>query len=180
MRTPLLKRRVPRDHDAHMMLLSPLLRLLLVDELTREMTVDIGGRARQLTLLAPADSLSRFPAGALWPSGTALASALAGGGEGSERLGGLCAGARVLELGCGLGAAGVAAAAAGASSVTFSDGDRAACALAARSCALDGARRGGDGGVAAVDALRIDWADEATWPPAGQFDLVLGADLSKL
>ena len=36
----------------------------LVDEVTREMTVDVGGRARQLTLLAPADSLARFPAGA--------------------------------------------------------------------------------------------------------------------
>ena len=37
-----------------MMLLAPLVRLLLVDEVTREMTVDVGGRARQLTLLAPA------------------------------------------------------------------------------------------------------------------------------
>ena len=163
-----------------MLLALPVLLSLGAREDVRELTLTLGGHRRALTLLAPRDDLARFPAGALWPSGTALARALAGGVgwyAGAEQYGAVAQGAAVLELGCGLGAAGVAAAVAGASSVTFSDGDAAACALAARSCALDGARRGGDGGVAAVDALRIDWADEATWPPAGQFDLVLGADL---
>ena len=48
----------------------------LQDEATRELSLPLGGSRRALTLLAPADDLARFPAGALWPSGTALARAL--------------------------------------------------------------------------------------------------------
>ena len=115
--------------------LSVLLSLGAQPEDVRELTLTLGGNRRALTLLAPRDDLARFPAGTVWPSGTALARALAGGVgwyAGAERYGAIARGAQVLELGCGLGAAGVAAAVAGASSVTFSDGDAAACALSAR------------------------------------------------
>ena len=168
--------------------LSVLLSLGAQPEDVRELTLTLGGNRRALTLLAPRDDLARFPAGTVWPSGTALARALAGGVgwyAGAERYGAIARGAQVLELGCGLGAAGVAAAVAGASSVTFSDGDAAACALAARSCALDRERRRKRAESAADGAIltrRLAFEDASTWPPLGDrggapFDVVLGADV---
>ena len=69
--------------------------------------------------------------------------------------------------------------------MTFSDGDAAACALAARSCALDRERRRKRAESAADGAIltrRLAFEDASTWPPLGDrggapFDVVLGADV---
>lgn len=76
-------------------------------------------------------------------------------------------GARVLELGCGLGLVGVAAAAAGAR-VTVSDRSRHALAFAAVNAEVNGV---------AVDPVRCEWTDPAPLAAAGPWDLVLAADV---
>jgi predicted nicotinamide N-methyase len=95
-----------------------------------------------------------------WPSGLALAGALAGEPP--------PAGARVLELGCGLGAPSVVAARAGAG-VLATDGSPDAVAFAAHTLALNEV----DAQVAVVD-----WAAHGEALVAqGPFDLVLAADV---
>jgi predicted nicotinamide N-methyase len=95
-----------------------------------------------------------------WPSGLVLAGALADAP--------LPAGARVLELGCGLGAPSVVAARAGAS-VLATDGVADAVAYAAHNLALNEV----DARVAVVD-----WAADAEALAAqGPFDVVLAADV---
>ncbi len=75
------------------------------------------------------------------------------------------AGERVLEIGCGLGAAGLAAAITGRR-VTLTDYDEDALAFAKASAELSG--------LNAVSFARLDWRDTAA---PGRFDLILGADV---
>jgi predicted nicotinamide N-methyase len=92
-----------------------------------------------------------------WPSGLALAAA-----EPPP------AGARVLELGCGLGAPSIAAAKAGAE-VLATDGSTDAVAFAAHALALNEA-------VATV--AHADWSEHgATLVEGGPWDVVLAADV---
>ncbi|HEY4096775.1 MAG TPA: methyltransferase domain-containing protein [Baekduia sp.] len=95
-----------------------------------------------------------------WPSGLALAGAVAAAPP--------AAGARVLELGCGLGAPSVAAARAGAD-VLATDGASDAVAFAAHTLALNE--------VEAQVAV-VDWAEHGEALVArGPFDVVLAADV---
>jgi predicted nicotinamide N-methyase len=73
-------------------------------------------------------------------------------------------GLRAIEIGCGLGLAGVAALAAGLH-VTFSDYSPAALALAAYNARMNR--------FSQYDTRHIDWQD----PPLDQYDIVLGADV---
>ena len=99
-----------------------------------------------------------------WPSGLALARALA-----AERVGGAdLSGLRVLELGCGLGAPSVVAARAGAR-VIATDGASDAVAFAAHALALN---------EVDADVAHVDWATHGDALAArGPFDLVLAADV---
>jgi ETFB lysine methyltransferase len=102
----------------------------------------------------------RFPYWAdLWVASVALA----------EHLSGLAAGTRVLELGCGLGLAGIAAARAGAT-VTLTDIDPDALLFVAENTALnlEPAQR------ERVTIAPMDWRAPA---PQTQYDLVIGADI---
>ena len=92
----------------------------------------------------------------LWPSSIALARAVS-----ALPL----AGARVLELGCGLGLPGIVAALGGAS-VLATDWSPDALVFAARNAALNGVELG---------TARLSWA--APELPAGPFQLVLAADV---
>ena len=95
-----------------------------------------------------------------WPSGLALAAALAADPPRP--------GAKVLELGCGLGAPSIVAARAGAN-VLATDGSTDAVAYAAHSLALNGA----EGEVAAAD-----WAEQGdALVERGPYDLVIAADV---
>ena len=96
----------------------------------------------------------------LWPvsvtlAGRALADPPASVGSGNA--------ARVLELGCGAGLAGLAAASAGCD-VTATDNQPRAVALAAANAALNGLP---------MTCGLLDWRD----PPDARWDAVLGADL---
>ncbi len=90
------------------------LKTLTQDEPTHTLRVDLGGELGAVRLHAPVSRLTRWPAGDLWPAGRALATRLS-----AEP--GLVRGQRVLELGTGLGIAGIAAADAGARHVFLSD-----------------------------------------------------------
>jgi predicted nicotinamide N-methyase len=94
----------------------------------------------------------------LWPSGTALARAI-----GVRALGGM----RVVEVGCGLGLASLAAAAAGAR-VLATDWAPAALELLA-----DNAQRNG----LALETARVDWTAPDALLARAPFDLVLAADV---
>ena len=95
-----------------------------------------------------------------WPSGAVLAGALAEDPPPP--------GARVLELGCGLGLPSIVAARAGAD-VLATDGSSDAVAFAAHSLALNEL----DGEVA-----QVDWSEQADALAArGPWDLVLAADV---
>ena len=95
-----------------------------------------------------------------WPSGTALAEALAAAPPPD--------GARVIELGCGLGAPSIVAARAGAE-VLATDGATDAVAYAAHSLALN---------QTAGEVAHADWAEHGDELAArGPFDLVLAADV---
>jgi predicted nicotinamide N-methyase len=102
----------------------------------------------------------RFPYWAdLWVSSVVLA----------EHLSGLASGTRVLELGCGLGLAGIVAARAGAT-VTLTDIDPDALLFAAENSSLnlEPAQR------ERVTIAPMDWR---TSVPQRHFDLVIGADI---
>jgi predicted nicotinamide N-methyase len=95
-----------------------------------------------------------------WPSGLALAGALAAAPP--------SAGARVLELGCGLGAPSVVAARAGAQ-VLATDGAPDAVAFAAHTLALN---------EVAAEVAVVDWSAHGEALVArGPFDLLLAADV---
>ncbi|MDE2126089.1 MAG: methyltransferase domain-containing protein [Armatimonadetes bacterium] len=113
----------------------------------------------QAALLEASGRFKSVPYGLLlWPSAVALAELLASEAD-------LLAGARVLELGCGLGLPGLTALAAGAS-VTLSDHEPAAIELALENAALNGLPR--------PNVLVADWAD---WPTGASYDLVVAADV---
>jgi predicted nicotinamide N-methyase len=96
-----------------------------------------------------------------WPSGLVLAGALADDPPPSS--------ARVLELGCGLGAPSVVAARAGAE-VLATDGAADAVAFAAHALALNE--------VTAADVAYVDWAQHGEALVArGPFDVLLAADV---
>jgi predicted nicotinamide N-methyase len=96
----------------------------------------------------------------LWPSGIALAAALAADPP--------AAGSRVLELGCGLALPSIVAARAGAA-VLATDGLTDAVAFAAHGMALNGV---------AGDVAHADWTEHGDALAArGPFDLVLAADV---
>jgi predicted nicotinamide N-methyase len=95
-----------------------------------------------------------------WPSGLALAGSLADDP--------VPAGARVLELGCGLGAPSVVAARSGAR-VLATDGAEDAVAFAAHSLALN---------EVVADVACVDWAEHGEVLIAqGPFDVLLAADV---
>jgi predicted nicotinamide N-methyase len=94
----------------------------------------------------------------LWRSGVALAEEVA-----EAEL----SGRRVIELGCGLGLPGIAAARAGAS-VTAVDQEPEAIELLERNAALNGVE---------VEARVGDWNDPVALAARGPFDLVLAADV---
>jgi predicted nicotinamide N-methyase len=119
----------------------------------------IAAVADQNSLVAAADQLAEFPFGLmLWESAVALADHLA------EAPGGL-AGQRWLELGAGVGLAGLAAAHLGAE-VVQTDHSAEALALARRNALRHG-----------FDGVRHVHADWRVWPDLGTFDAVLGADI---
>ena len=96
----------------------------------------------------------------LWPSGIALARALDADG--------LAPGARVLELGCGLGLPSLVAARAGAD-VLATDGSTDAVVFAAHALALN---------ELLGETAHADWAEHGAQLTArGPFDLVLAADV---
>jgi predicted nicotinamide N-methyase len=96
----------------------------------------------------------------LWPSGVALARHVAGLGAG-------LAGARVLELGCGLGLPSIAAARAGAE-VVSTDWSVDALALLRDNAARNAVE---------LELVEARWSDHALFAGLGRFDLVLAADV---
>jgi predicted nicotinamide N-methyase len=94
----------------------------------------------------------------LWRSGAALAEAVAG----AE-----LSGRRVIELGCGLGLPGIAAARIGAA-VTAVDREPEAIELLERNAALNGVE---------VETVVGDWNDPEAVAARGPFDLALAADV---
>ena len=105
----------------------------------------------------------------VWPASVALARLLA-------HVPSLTAGLRVLEVGCGLGAAGLAAATAGASAVVLSDRDEAVLGYAREAAAANGVE-------SVVSTASLDWAatdDElrgALGTDFAGFDVIVGADV---
>lgn len=113
----------------------------------------------QDALLMAAETSAQFPFGLmLWESATALAEALC------DRAGDL-AGTQVLELGAGLGLAGVVAATLGAQ-VVQTDHDAMALAACRQTAHLNGVRD--------VRAAIGDWHD---WRMTEVVDLIIGADV---
>ncbi len=130
--------------------------------------VEIAGRAfdvlavrDQDALLAASDSLEHPPYGLLlWESSVGLAKALARRGRtGLE-------GRIVLELGCGVGLAGLVAASLGAR-VLMTDYLRVALTIAA-----ENARRNR---LTNIETRLVDWRD---WTGNERFDLIIGADIA--
>jgi predicted nicotinamide N-methyase len=131
-------------------------------------TIDLG--AREITVLQPEES-AELPDdrevewapvvpywSVLWRSGVALAREVA-----TLPL----AGSRAVELGCGLGAPSLAAAAFGAT-VLATDGDPDALELVAQSAELNGVQ---------VETAVVDWSDAEELLERAPFDLVLAADV---
>jgi methyltransferase-like protein 23 len=111
-------------------------------------------------LLAAAEGRDQFPFGLmLWESAVALAEELASPGDDLR-------GWSVLELGAGLGLAGVVAAALGAR-VVQTDHDGAALAACARTAQLNG--------VASITRAAGDWH---AWQDDARYHVILGADIA--
>ena len=128
--------------------------------------VEIGGRMWRVetvedqgALLAASEGRAQFPFGLmLWESAVALAAEFAARPEWVR-------GRSVLELGCGVGLAGVVAAALSAR-VVQTDHDPAA---------LEAARRTGE--LNGVRDVRVEAADWHAWNDAAAFDLIIAADV---
>jgi predicted nicotinamide N-methyase len=143
----------------------------LLDLAVQRFSVGSGATAQDVYLVLPRDweQLRHEEGGAgraipywarPWPSGLALAGALADDP--------VPAAARVLELGCGLGAPSVVAARAGAS-VLATDGAADAVAFAAHGLALN---------EVVAEVAVVDWATHGEALAArGPFDVVLAADV---
>jgi len=136
-----------------------------MDLKTKKVIIDLGARKVTLKVVSNMDELmdrvteaEDIPFWAeLWPSALALARWLAGG----EVLEGL----RVLELGAGLGLAGLAAALCGAR-VVQTDYVARALALAKENAEINGATD--------IEQVTADWRD---FRITRQFDLILGSDI---
>ena len=117
-----------------------------------------------MALLAPSEAVARSPEPKRRP-GLAFSRLLA-------HCPSFVAGKDVVELGCGLGAVGLTAAASGATSVLLTDYDADVLELG-----LAGAAENGVGDR--VAAAQLDWTSPAaaTALPGGPFSLVLGADV---
>jgi predicted nicotinamide N-methyase len=138
-----------------------------VDDLVEEV---VGVAGRDLAVLRPRDSEALLSEAAferdeflpywaeLWPSATALARVV-----GARAL----RGARTLELGCGLGLVGLAAAAAGGR-VTATDWAPDSIALLERNAARNGL---------ALEALCVDWTRPEPLVARAPWDLVLASDV---
>jgi predicted nicotinamide N-methyase len=133
--------------------------------------IPVGGRT--LTLVRPADGDALLDAlleeddpseddlpfwAELWPSGVALARLLAGGD---------LTGVRTLEIGCGLGLVGIAAAAGGAE-VLATDWSEQALAFTAANAAANRVR---------VRTERVAWADPGGIVEGAPWPLVVAADV---
>ena len=94
----------------------------------------------------------------VWPAAVAL---------GRHLVGLDLAGRRAIELGAGVGLAGLAAARAGARVLLTDLSDE----------ALDFARRNAELNGLAVECARLDWFEDGDAAPLGPFDLVLAADV---
>jgi len=141
----------------------------------REVCLDLlGGSSRRIRLVLPQDwrdvphRARAPPFWALpWPCGTATSRLLLERPE-------LVAGKQVCDLGCGVGAAGLAAGLAGAEHVAFADHN-----AHALHCAWAGAEANGLGDRCST--LALDWSDElhATDSSEGptRFDVVLACDV---
>jgi predicted nicotinamide N-methyase len=108
-------------------------------------------------------------AGSVWDGGTELACELASG----KNIG-ICKGQRVLELGAGVGVAGIAAAVVGAN-VVLTDLD-VCVAVMQENIAHNQALIQSSGGSA--EALALDWNHPPPESIVGKFDIILGADVS--
>ena len=108
----------------------------------------------------------------LWSSSYALVDHL------STRADALVVGKRVLELGAGVGACGLACASLGASAVCLTDRDEATLALAHANAQRNG-WFDGDARAAACDVSvrRLDWGDKTTFLAKGTHDVVVAADM---
>jgi predicted nicotinamide N-methyase len=139
-----------------------------VEEQLVTQTIDLG--AAQIRVLQPEES-AELPDdrevewaplvpywSVLWRSGVALA---------REVSGMPLAGRRIVELGCGLGAPSLAAAASGAS-VLATDSNPKALALVDRSAQLNGVE---------LETAAVEWSDPNVLLDRAPFDLVLGADV---
>jgi len=104
----------------------------------------------------------------LWPSALPVAQALHGAPPRVD-----VRGKAVVDVGCGLGLAGVSAAAAGAGSVVFTDFVAEAVGLAVQS-AREAVVAGAHG--AAVTGSVLNWSDIDAWPAAA-YDVALLADV---
>lgn len=129
----------------------------------RDQRLDLGGRALELFSVSAVDLLSsKTAAGELpywcvaWPAGLALARYL------QKRC---LIGSRVLEVGSGIGVAGLGAALAGGE-VLLTDNVPAALRLAQMNARRNRVR---------VRAAAADWR---AWPISGTFDLVIGSDVT--
>ncbi len=151
---------------------SPLRSLPAREVVTHE--VRAGGRT--IRLLAPRDVESLVPPpppisgeprlpfwARVWPGGTALAEFILSGGLGRE-----LEGESVIELGCGLGTAGIAAGLAGAQAV-LTDASPEAVAFAAANADLNGLR--------GVRAARLDWLEAARFGGHHGFRRAIAADV---
>lgn len=130
--------------------------------------VEIAGRLYDIlavrdqdALLAASDSLEHPPYGLLlWESSVALAKVLARRGRAG------LSGRTVLELGCGIGLAGLVAASHGAR-VLMTDYLRVALDIAAENARRNRLRN--------IETQLLDWRD---WTGAERFDLIIGADIA--
>jgi predicted nicotinamide N-methyase len=139
-----------------------------------ELTLQIAGRALQLVLPADPDRLLNDPAvlelnrrddympywAFLWPGAYLLA----------EAVGAMSwdAGDEALEIGCGLGLAGLSALIAGLGRVQFTDYDESPLRFVERSAAANGVDPG------RVFTRRLDWR---VLPEAERYRVILGADV---
>jgi predicted nicotinamide N-methyase len=90
-------------------------------------------------------------------------------------------GAKILELGCGCGLAGITAAVVtGALTCTLSDFQDKTMENLRHNSTRNSDAEGMSGLGCSISTLRIDWDDESTWPVVegltGQFDVIIAAD----
>lgn len=153
-----------------MQLLIPAAETDQLDAAAQIMGLDPGEIAAQLAALRDSAGDAAVPTSArmaavVWPASHSFASML-------THCPSFVQGSRVLEIGCGLGTVGIAAAMAGAKSVLLTDTDAASLEAAQASANLNGV--GPVVSTAEIDICNYDAAELAAFGP---FDLVLGSDI---